>query len=77
MKDNIKVIDCNVKDNLFYIKVDQGEQFKAFDCLYINSMFSQDCRFQFLLNDKENTEFINFTINRPSDETILETKIYF
>jgi hypothetical protein len=71
-------MSCSIKDNTFYVVANgDNEALKAFDCLYINSLFYQKCKMQFLLKNGINNEYINISIGRPSDETVVETKIYF
>lgn len=75
---------CNIADNQFYIKVkNNNENLLGIDNIYINSIYNQVIKFRFIPKIKTKLiglaepEFIKFDLNRPSDDTIIETKIYF
>lgn len=66
---------------LFKVKINNKlNDLIAVDCIYINSIFSQQINLKFKNNTiKEiaDQKPVKFILNMPSDETITETKIYF
>ena len=65
-------------DNIFAVELNNSQNLNSIESIYFNAIYSENLILTIRnQSDLSKSVKINFVLNMPGDESIIETKLYF